>query len=597
MPAVAQGVPSAERAFQKLKEPYNLMRDRFTNAFASLRTTVGVVSDYYGNSMLLGRGNQLTQSQVMAATATTDLPDDIRIYWRARAYDFYNNGQWRSSFTQLSPFDPMKDSFAGQPSLGRIPATFQIAAAADLTTLLAPSQPIWVSRNAVSTVAINTDSSVDLSAVRLSPSLHAGEIYSVQASLPNATEAQLRSSGNSYPTWVTQRYLQLPASITPRVRELAVQIASGKDNPYDIALAVTDWLRTNIQYSDTIPELPANREPIDWFLFDLKQGFCNYYATAEVVLLRSVGIPARWSTGYAEGEELPGKSFVVRQRDAHAWPEVYFSGIGWIEFEPTASQPAIARLPGNINDPGVNNTNSASNQYLQDIQRLQEEEMRSLREAARLDLLNQPLTPVQRVVSILPLVVALILLISGLILVWIIFLPPVPVFLVAAMARLGIHPPERLQKLAHKSLAKSTRDRKLPALPILFETTILRIGLRPPAILVRWAQRARLPALSRAYLEINSALHRLGKKPQSTDTPLERTQSLITLIPPAEEPANVLVSEYQLSLFANQLGDETGATQAGRAIRNLSVRAMVVRWLKRFQEPERRRKPIARQRL
>ena len=116
--------------------------------------------------------------------------------------------------------------------------------------------------------------------------LHAGEIYSVQASLPNATEAQLRSSGNNYPTWVTQRYLQLPASITPRVRELAVQIASGKDNPYDIALAVTDWLRTNIQYSDTIPELPANREPIDWFLFDLKQGFCNYYATAEVVLLR-----------------------------------------------------------------------------------------------------------------------------------------------------------------------------------------------------------------------------------------------------------------------------------------------------------------------
>ena len=295
----------------------------------------------------------------MAATATADLPDNIRIYWRARGYDFYNNGQWRSSFTQLSPFDPMKDSFAGQPALGRIPVTFQIAAAADLTTLLAPSQPIWVSRNAVSTVAINTDFSVDLSAVRLSPSLHAGEIYSVQSSLPNATEAQLRSSGNNYPNWVTQRYLQLPASITPRVRELAVQIASGKDNPYDIALAVTDWLRTNIHYSDTIPELPANREPIDWFLFDLKQGFCNYYATAEVVLLRSVGIPARWATGYAEGEELPGKSFVVRQRDAHAWPEVYFSGIGWVEFEPTASQPAIARLPGNSNDPGVNNTNSS----------------------------------------------------------------------------------------------------------------------------------------------------------------------------------------------------------------------------------------------
>jgi len=76
----------------------------------------------------------------------------------------------------------------------------------------------------------------------------------------------------------------------------------------------------------------------------LKQGFCNYYATAEVILLRSVGIPARLAVGYAQGDNVDDPLlYTVRQRDAHAWPEVYFPGVGWVEFEPTASQPTLVR--------------------------------------------------------------------------------------------------------------------------------------------------------------------------------------------------------------------------------------------------------------
>ena len=75
------------------------------------------------------------------------------------------------------------------------------------------------------------------------------------------------------------------------------------ETPYDKAQAITEYLRRNITYVETIEGQPQpSQEVIDWFLFDYKQGFCNYYATAEVILLRLAGVPARWSIGYAQGE-------------------------------------------------------------------------------------------------------------------------------------------------------------------------------------------------------------------------------------------------------------------------------------------------------
>ncbi len=117
----------------------------------------------------------------------------------------------------------------------------------------------------------------------------------------------MRQAGTDYPDWVKQHYLQLPKSITPRTRQLAEQITAGLDTPYDKVIAITNYLRRNIQYVETIEdEPPTNQELIDWFLFDEKKGFCNYYSTAEIVMLRSLGIPARWAdrlrTGRAVGK-------------------------------------------------------------------------------------------------------------------------------------------------------------------------------------------------------------------------------------------------------------------------------------------------------
>jgi hypothetical protein len=97
-------------------------------------------------------------------------------------------------------------------------------------------------------------------------------------------------------------------------------------------------------YDLEVPAPPEGQDVADYFLFDLKKGYCDYYATAMVVLARASGIPARFVSGYSSGYyDAEHARYVVREMNAHSWVEVYFPEIGWVEFEPTASQPEISR--------------------------------------------------------------------------------------------------------------------------------------------------------------------------------------------------------------------------------------------------------------
>ncbi len=166
--------------------------------------------------------------------------------------------------------------------------------------------------------------------------------YEVRAEIANPTIDELRASSTLYPSWVTQRYLQVPKNILPQIQSLAEHITAGQNNPYDEAEAITDYLRNNLQYSASLASPPSGQDPVLWVLFDYKKAFCTYYASAEVLMLRSIGIPARLAVGYAQGK-LQNDTYIVRQLDTHAWPEVYFSGIGWVEFEPTVIQAPLVR--------------------------------------------------------------------------------------------------------------------------------------------------------------------------------------------------------------------------------------------------------------
>jgi transglutaminase-like putative cysteine protease len=200
---------------------------------------------------------------------------------------------------------------------------------------------VWTSRASRARVSYVEESLAEgFSHIRSRVPFAAQEAYTVHGLQSAATVEQLRLAGDDYPEWVVARYLQLPDEVPERVHRLAHTIAATATNAYDRAAAVEAYLRQTITYNDDVAAPPPDRDAVDYVLFDLRQGYCDYYASAMVVLLRALGIPGRMAAGYAQGEyDYAKRAFVVRQRDAHAWPEVFFPHYGWVEFEPTSARP------------------------------------------------------------------------------------------------------------------------------------------------------------------------------------------------------------------------------------------------------------------
>jgi transglutaminase-like putative cysteine protease len=170
-------------------------------------------------------------------------------------------------------------------------------------------------------------------------------VYRAEAYLPLVTVEELRTASTEYPQSIRDRYLQLPTSVPGRVLELAQQLTNGKQTAYDKVKAIEAYLRT-YPYDLEVLAPPPDRDVADYFLFELKKGYCDYYATAMVVLARASGLPARFVSGYAPGSyDISKAAYVVRELHAHSWVEIYFPQIGWIEFEPTSAQPEIAIPP------------------------------------------------------------------------------------------------------------------------------------------------------------------------------------------------------------------------------------------------------------
>lgn len=165
--------------------------------------------------------------------------------------------------------------------------------------------------------------------------------YSVVYKDPRYILEDLKASSTEYPEEIL-RYIQLPENMPKRVGELAAQIVAPHDNRYDQVRAVESYFRINgFEYDTTNVAVPGeNDDYVDQFLFETKIGYCDNFSTSMIVLLRSVGIPARWVKGYTGGEYLETTTnntrlYEVKNENAHSWVEVYFTGIGWVPFEPT----------------------------------------------------------------------------------------------------------------------------------------------------------------------------------------------------------------------------------------------------------------------
>jgi hypothetical protein len=163
-------------------------------------------------------------------------------------------------------------------------------------------------------------------------------VYDVVSQTGLPSPDLLRQAATDYPSGIRLIYLRLPRQ-DQRITDLARRITALATNNYDRAMAIQDYLRHNFGY--TLDPLAIDvSDPIGSFLFKSRRGYCEYFAAAMAVMLRSLNIPARLVNGFQTGTyNRVGKDFVVRARDAHSWVEVYFPQYGWIPFDPTPPDP------------------------------------------------------------------------------------------------------------------------------------------------------------------------------------------------------------------------------------------------------------------
>ncbi len=163
---------------------------------------------------------------------------------------------------------------------------------------------------------------------------HAISRYEADSDIGVTPPADLRTAGRNYPPLIAATYLRLP-QFDPRVPRLAAQITNSASSEFDKAAAIENYLRTRFGYTLELPRT-AVKDPIANFLFERKQGHCEYFASSMAVMLRTLGIPSRVVNGFRTDEfnDLTG-NYVVRAKDAHAWVEAYFPGYGWQTFDPT----------------------------------------------------------------------------------------------------------------------------------------------------------------------------------------------------------------------------------------------------------------------
>ena len=533
-PTSLSGLQAASDAWDKISNP---VQNRLSNAVVSLQSPYSNGgTDFYSSSLALGRnaaqGSQLVFTVRVPPGATSTMP----YYWRGRVYDFYINGQWSTSSTSSLDFQPASPNLDLANSQNRAQAQFQFTMQLpDQSLLYAPSEPVWADQAGSVSVMPAGDGQDDPLAWFANPPIPRGGRYQIRAELADPTIAELKAAGTDYPAWVRDHYLELPQNIQAVIQTLAKQITNGQPTPYDRAEAVTDYLRTTIQYSTTIPSPPPGEDPTIWVLFDYKKGFCNYYASAEVLMLRSLGIPARMAVGFAEGEsgkavlERAGNAgtFNVLNRDAHAWPEVYFPGIGWVEFEPTVSQNPIVRPATKAQIGPQNGSNAPPNTSS-----------------------SQENTSPKSVASTGP----FMSLFSRSLLIG------VSLFLVGLIA-FAFH-----------------RFGLLNQMPVYLSGNLEQLGVPTPPWLGAWIRWNQMTSVERSFQSINLSLRWLGSPQPVYATAAERAAALINLLPAAEGYIEAVLSEHQSALFSQRPADTARARRAGMRIVLHTLRFTVLKF-------------------
>jgi transglutaminase-like putative cysteine protease len=262
-------------------------------------------------------------------------------YWQTAAYDRYTGQGW----VRTGETTPVEQTRAGPPGAAR-PLRQEVTARTTLGSVPAAWRPVDV--EGVEALA------TPQGGFRPETSVPANTTYTVRSRVPQHTTAQLRRAGTDYPEDVEATYTGLPGSTPDRVRERAAEVTANASTPYDKAVAVERYLEEEKRYSLDVED--PDGSIADSFLFEMEAGYCTYYATTMVAMLRSQGVPARFVVGYTSGERVGDDRYLVRGLDSHAWVQVYFPDVGWVRFDPTPAGPREAAEQRQIREAQSNAT-------------------------------------------------------------------------------------------------------------------------------------------------------------------------------------------------------------------------------------------------
>jgi transglutaminase-like putative cysteine protease len=355
---VATEAQPLSSVWDDLSRPFLSLSDDAVRLIGPVKTKK-VLPIHAFKSVLPFQGSiQLRERNVLSLTLDTAEGLANYPFLRGTVYDEYTSGGWLAGErheadrppTDLGPlanFEPY-----GNQRL--ITAHIQVAdSRVARSVLFAIGEPVAAD---VPTIAEATEEwtgedlmlarpSFSIALMRPPDKLAPGATYSTVGLVADATADDLRADEVSPDPAIQERYTQLPDDLPQRVRQLAWELTAGQPTTYDKVKAVEEYLR-QVPIAYRLLDVPPGQDAVDYFLFEAKEGFFDYHASAMVVLLRAVGIPARLAVGYAldpRAFDADNRRYNIREENAYAWAEVYFQGFGWLAFNPSPERPAVLR--------------------------------------------------------------------------------------------------------------------------------------------------------------------------------------------------------------------------------------------------------------
>ncbi len=319
---------------------------RLSNGYFSAFARGRVMSTGFSDQVQLGQIGEIQQSNslVMHIQIDGDTHGSYDLKWRGVTLNLFNGNTWSNPHAQHAVVSVGAGRFVLWQNASRLKRSQHVGPAQPIhyrvlmepvisnVFFLAPTARL-LQGNYRLVGMDNGDSVFDLD-----PEHPVGR-YEATSDIAQTPASELRSAGSDYPPEILLDYLQLPA-VDRRVVSLSKEITASADNNYDKAAAIESYLRSNFGYTLQLPRT-VPRDPVANFLFERKQGHCEYFASSMAIMLRTLGIPSRVVNGFRTGEfnDLTSQ-YLVRASNAHSWVEAYFPGYGWISFDPTPAAPA-----------------------------------------------------------------------------------------------------------------------------------------------------------------------------------------------------------------------------------------------------------------